>query len=183
MKHAPAILSTIAGVLLCLPVIADSDNPPTYKGLLCIGWVKPEAQAIADGDSSGEELVVNTPLTEREKRDLYYARQEADAAFKKERATEDLILSRHHLLLHSHSGSDWLRYDACGNRSMIRDGEYHITQFVPSNPNYPGDNNSMMAFYGGDAKTCRAHFAEMRKRAVTAKYGAEASDAYTPDSH
>lgn len=165
----------------CLPVIADPDTPPTYRGMVCLGWTKPESQALADGDSGGEELVVNTPLTEREKRELYYARQAEEVAIHKEQATENGILSHHHLLFPLSPGSDWLRQGPCGDTPMIRVDEYHITQFVPSNPKYPGDSNWMITnYYHADPAQCRAYFATLRKRAVAAKYGAEAGDAYVP---
>jgi hypothetical protein len=167
-----ALLLTAAG--------QDKSAPPTYQGLVCMGWAKPEAQAIADGDSEGEALVVNTPLTEKEKRQLYYARQEADAAYRKEQETENLILSHHHLLFPTSHGSDWLREGPCGDTPMIRSGEYHITQFVPSNPKYPGESSFVMAFHHDDPTTCQNYFANMRKRAVKAKYGPEADETYIP---
>jgi len=171
-------LVTILAVYL--PLVASTDHPPTYKGLVCIAWTKPESQAISDGDSEGEQLVVNTELTESEKRELYYARQQERAAMRKESAVETNILSHHHLLFPLRAGSDWLRWNECGDTPMIRMDEYHISQFVPSNPKYPGPDNAMMSYYHGDPATCRAYFAEMRKRAVKATYGAEMSDTYTP---
>jgi hypothetical protein len=60
--------------------------------------------------------------------------------------------------------------------------EYHITQFVPSNPKYPSAERANMAIRAGIATKssaeCRAHFAELRKRAVKATYGI--SDEYQP---
>jgi hypothetical protein len=149
---------------------------PTYKGLECMGWVKPESKAIADGDSPGKELVVNTPLTDDEKRELFQARLEEEAAMHKESAIETSILSHHHLLFPLARGSDWIREGPCGDMPIIRADEYHITQFVPSNPQYPGHENF---FSPGDPATCRAYFAEMRKRAVKATYGIH-SDEYVP---
>ena len=174
----------ILAACLILPALASqtAEAPPTYKGLVCMGWVKPEAQSLADGDSEGEALVVNTPLTGREKEQLYYARQESEAAYRKEEAVKNLILAHHHLLFPLHHGSDWVRSNSCGDMPMIRSDEYHITQFVPSNPNYPGDGNWQFSngFYSGSPANCRAYFSEMRTRAVAAKYGTQAEDRYIP---
>jgi hypothetical protein len=170
----------IVVIAICLPIAADSNEAPTYKGLVCMGWVKPEAQAVADGDSEGDALVVNTPLTEKEKRELYYARQEEYAAMHKESVVEASILNHHHLLFPLSHGSDWMRKGPCGDTPMIRSGEYHITEFVPSNPKYPGNGNRMMAYYHADSAKCRAYFAELRKKAVKAKYGTDADEAYMP---
>jgi len=172
------VLSVIA---VCLPLVVTSDAPPSYKGLVCMGWVKPEAQALADGDSQGENLVVNTPLTENEKRELYYARQEEEVAMHKESAIENSILNHHHLLFPLSPGSEWLREGPCGDTPMIRLDEYHITQFVPSNPKYPANDDVMMAFYHANPTECRAYFAEMRKRAVPAKYGNDMTEKYSPN--
>ncbi len=167
-------------VMFLLVGAMAADAPPTYKGLICMGWAKPEAQAVSDGDSSGEQLVVNTPLTESEKEQLYYANQESDAAFEKLTATENKILANHRLLFPSRNGSEWLRQGPCGDTPMIRSGEYHITQFVPSNPLYPSANTAIVLFDHGDASNCRSYFAEQRKHAVKAKYGSDANDNYQP---
>jgi hypothetical protein len=176
MKKALPILFLLTSCMWGQKVL---DDPPTYKGLVCTGWTKPEAQAIADGESSGEQLVVNTPLTEREKKELYEARQEEEVAMRKESAIENSILSHHHLLFPLVEGSEWLRQGPCGEAPMIRFDEYHITEFVPSNPKYPGDDNWMMTYYHADPAKCRAYFAEKRKRAVKAQYG-PATDTYVP---
>ena len=170
------IIKTVGVVLMTVFLMASSDVVPTYRGLVCVGWVKPESQAIADGDSEGEALVVNTTLSESEKRQLYYARQEEDAAMHKESAVEESILASHHLLFPLAHGSDWLRGGMCGDTPMIRANEYHITQFVPSNPKYPGEGNWRLG--GKDASTCRAYFIQMRKRAVKAEYGS--TERYIP---
>jgi hypothetical protein len=175
------VLTAMLVMAGCLPILASSDVAPTYKGMVCIGWTKPQSEAMSDGDSSGEELVVNTSLTEDEKEELYYARQEEEAAMHKESAVEEKILAHHHLLFPLSNGSDWMRKGECGDTPMIRLGEYHITEFVPSNPKYPGDDNwEMKSYYHADPAKCRVYFAEKRKRAVAAKYGAEANDAYVP---
>lgn len=170
-------LVKILVVVSCMVAIAASDNSLAHKGLVCIGWVKPEAKALADGESEGENLVVNTPLTEDEKKELYFARKAAEAAWHKERAVEDMILSNHRLLFPLWNGSEWLRKGPCGDTPMIRANEYHITQFVPSNPLYPSGRS--ISFIG-DATTCRHYFAQMRKRAVKAHYGAEVDERYVP---
>jgi hypothetical protein len=123
-------------------------------------------------------LTVNTPLTADEKRQLYYARQKEEAAMKEEHAVEEGILASHHLLFPLESGSTWMRLDPCGDTPMIRLGEYHITQFVPSNPKYPSNGAFSQHFATESASYCRAHFAEMRKHAVKATYGV--SDEYHP---
>lgn len=176
MKHL-----VILSLALLISGVNGDEAPPTYKGLVCVGWTKPEAQAITDGDSPGEKLVVNTPLTASEKKQLYYARQETSAVIHKENAVESSILAHHHLLFPLSSGSDWMRQGPCGDTPMIRSDEYHITQFVPSNPHYPGDHNWVMeSVYHSDPEKCRSYFSEMRKHAVTAMYGAAASDKYIP---
>jgi len=150
------------------------DTPkPLWKGLQCIGWTKPTEQALADGDTSGEELAVNTPLTENEKRRLYYARQHANTAWREEQAVEEDILAKHRLLFPLRGG---IRVDTCGITPMIRVDDYHITQFVPSNPAYPGSGTPHWNIT--DTAYCRAHFAEQRKSAVPAAYGVE--DKYQP---
>lgn len=180
MNRSTALLLSLV-VIVCLPIVASSNEPPTYKGMVCVGWVKPEAQAVTDGDSTGEELVVNTQLTEPEKRELYYANQESDAAFAKKGAVENKILANHHLLFLPGNGSDWLRQGPCGDTPMIRADEYHITEFVPSNPKYPGDGNVLMtSYYHEDSAKCRTYFAEKRKHAVKAEYG-RGLDTYVPE--
>jgi hypothetical protein len=166
-------MKQLAVLSMCAVFMAASegDMPPKYKGLVCMGWVKPDAQAVADGDSQGEALVVNTDLTADEKKQLYDANQESAAAFRKREAVENGILAHHHLLFPLSHGSDWMREGPCGDTPMIRLDEYHITQFVPSNPKYPGDNNwEMTGYRHEDPAKCRAYFADMRKRAVKAKY-------------
>jgi hypothetical protein len=163
-------MKAIALLMFSVALTAVGQTPTIPKGYQCTGWSKPEATAIADGDSGGEELVVNTPLTEDEKKRLYYARQREEAAIKEEAAVEEGILANHHLLFRLEAGSDWLRLDSCGGSPMIRSGEYHITQFVPSNPKYPSS-----------AASCRIHYADMRKHAVKAVYGVNA-DEYDPNS-
>ena len=174
-KRFAVLVLTVA---ICMPVLATSDTYPTYKGLVCMGWLKPETQALADGDSEGEALVVNTQLTEGEKRQLYYARQEEEAAMRKETETENLILAHHHLLFPLWNGSEWLREAPCGDTPMIRADEYHITQFVPSNPKYPGDSSQIMTLLASDSAACRAYFAKMRSNAVNATYGVR--ETYVP---
>jgi len=95
----------------------------------------------------------------------------------KKSAVEESILAAHHLLFPLSNGSDWLRQDQCGETPMIRSDEYHITQFVPSNPNFPGKRDWRTG--DEDPKTCRDYFANMRKHAVKALYGNN-TDSYMP---
>ena len=155
-------------IFLLLGFAQASEEPPTWKGYQCMGWTKPEAQAIADGESEGDSLAVNTVLTPSEKRRLSLARQAANAAYEVESNLEHEILASHGYQIEGAFGEG-----PCGEFVGIRADEYHITQFVPSNPKYPGDSGG--GFFSFVSKRspsdCRNYFAELRKRAVKATYG------------
>lgn len=152
---------------LGLAAAADESQPPTWKGLQCIGWSKPQDQAVADGDSPGEELVVNTPLTASEKYRLRLARKAADATYRAVDGIQKEIIKSHGYTTGGSTGS----MGPCGEFIMIRLDEYHITQFVPSNPSYPGPNSFFRMQSSKPPSECQAYFAKLRTKAVAATYG------------
>jgi hypothetical protein len=160
----------IAAMLLLGMFAGETKEPPTYKGLQCIGWAKPEAETLANGESEGESVVVNTPLTDIERAELKIARKRAEAAFAAQTKIEEDILSAHgYPIVGDRIGTS----GKCGESVMIRADEYHITQFVPSNPNYPSENAPWFQFSNHEmsAEGCRGYFKELRKKAVQPRYG------------
>jgi hypothetical protein len=146
-----------------------TEEPPTWKGLQCIGWSKTEADSIKEGESTGEELVVNTPLTRVEKHRLVLARRLSKAAYEAKSELEHSILKNHGYEIDNGGG---FGDGPCGEFVGIRVDEYHITQFVPSNSLYPSDSAQWFAFTSRKTPAyCREYFAKLRKQAVAATYG------------
>lgn len=161
----------LAGVVLFVLVTfvtAQEMQAPTWKGLVCMGWTKPYDKSLVDGDVEGDEMVVNTPLTKSEKQELFSVRRAAHEAFAREEELQKEIIKSHGYKVGGTTGSE----GPCGEFVMIRMDEYHITQFVPSNPAYPGTGEySNFLAAGKSAADCRVYFANLRKKATAASYG------------
>jgi hypothetical protein len=164
------MLRNLASVLL-LVLFAQAqpveEKSPMYKGYECIGWAEPQADQIANGHTTGEELAVNIELTAVEKKWLRVAEHRASEAFEYENQVQATILKSH-----GFEAKDQFGDSPCGEFVGIRSGEEHITQFVPSNPLYPSDSAHTLGLRESPAY-CREYFAKLRTKAVKATYGRE----------